>query len=134
MDYLRSRTGAPGPEGTGSFPDWVVLDRDGRTICHDADSTVREAVKNYKSTAVQVHTTSGPVRLLLLQPRGASKSLLPRSPLEVGVPDRLPLRPGNRQEPRPPQHRHPDQLRHHGRSIRLRGRSFPFVAAAPYVH
>jgi hypothetical protein len=59
MSYLRSRTGAPDPEGTGSFPDWVMLDRLGRTICHDADSTAREAVKNYKSTAVQVQTSSG---------------------------------------------------------------------------
>jgi len=56
---IPSRTGAPGPAGTVVFPDWVMLDRDGRTICHDDDATAaQEAVKN-KSTAVEVHTASG---------------------------------------------------------------------------
>jgi hypothetical protein len=58
MAYIRSRPNVPEPEGTVVFHDWVLLDRHGRTIFQDEDSTARDSVKN-ESTAVEVHTSSG---------------------------------------------------------------------------
>lgn len=45
-------------EETGVFPDWVMLDRIGRTHCHNGQGAARKAVNGNK-TAVQVSMDSG---------------------------------------------------------------------------
>jgi hypothetical protein len=55
---MASRSGAPEPDETVAFPDWVMLDHMGYTSCHDGHAAAEEAA-NDDDTAAAVHTSSG---------------------------------------------------------------------------